>query len=41
MYSSDPYMSGEVIGAMPYEGQIIGVTEGVVGGDNFAPRTAP
>jgi hypothetical protein len=40
-YSSDPYMSGEVIGSMPYEGQIMGVTEGVVGGDNFVPSTRP
>ncbi len=40
-YSNDPYMSGEVMGSMPYPGQVIDVTEGVVGGDNFGPRVAP
>lgn len=40
-YSSDPYMGGEMMGSMPYEGQIIGVTEGVVGTDNFVPSTRP
>ena len=40
-YTSDPYMGGEVIGTMPYPGQVMGVTEGVVtGNDNFAPRPA-